>query len=230
LPSATFDSSPELFNAATEPLRREPPPSGVLAPTQPPPGDSPCPPQPSRPLRSPQRPAKRPRPSSPASPPPRGRAPPPQLAVGKAQASHLIPAVRPRSGGPVLIRPSLILAVRQRSNGPGPLPPHPASLPFGPRLSARPRPCCPLAPPVSPPAPALPAGPACQPRARAARPALPVSRSGRHALARPPADLILAVRLRSDGHRSPIPLRPRVFLKRPPIFWNLNPPPLVSLS
>jgi hypothetical protein len=107
-------------------------PSGVPAPTQPPPGDSPCPPQPSRPLRSPQRPAERPRPSSPASPPPRGRAPPPQLAVGEAKAAHPIPAVRPRSGGPVLIRPSPILAVRRRSSGPGPLPPHPASLPLGP--------------------------------------------------------------------------------------------------
>jgi hypothetical protein len=136
LPSATFDSSPELFYATAEPLRREPPPSGVPAPTQPPPGDSPCPPQPSRPLRSPQRPAERPRPSSPASPPPRGRASPPQLAVGEAKAGHPIPAVRPRSGGPVLIRSSPILAVRRRSSGPGPLPPHPASLSVGPRLSA----------------------------------------------------------------------------------------------
>jgi hypothetical protein len=221
------------------------PPSGVLAPTQPPPGDSPCPPQPYRPLRSPQRPAKRPRPSCPASPPPRGRAPPPQLAVGKAQAGHPIPAVRPRSGGPVLIRPSLILAVRRRSSGPGPLPPHPASLPFGPRLSARPRARAARRPHLSarPRAraarrsrlsarsrPRCRLGPACQPRARAARPAPPVSRSGRRALARPPADLILAVRLRSNGRRSPIPLRPRVFLKRPPVFWNLNPPSLVSLS
>jgi hypothetical protein len=87
------------------------------------------------------------------------------------------------------------------------------------RFPHTPRPLCPLAPPVSPPAPALPAGPACQPaRARAARPAPPVSRSGRRALARPPADLILRVGLRSDGRRSPIPLRPRVFLKRPPVF------------
>jgi hypothetical protein len=229
LPSVTFDSSPELFNAAAEPLCRRPPPSGAPAPTQTPPEDSPRLPQLPRSLRSPQRPAERPRPSSPASPPPRGRAPPPQLAVGEAEAGHPIPAVRPRSGGPVLIRPSLILAVRRRSNGPGPLPPHPA-LPAGPacqpvrarsarwpRLSARPRPLCPLAPPVSR-------------RARAARPAPPVSRPGRRALARPPADLILAVRLRSDGRRNPIPLRPRVFLKRPPVFWNLNPPSLVSHS
>jgi hypothetical protein len=94
-----------------------------------------------------QRPAERPRPSSPASPPPRGRAPPPQLAVGEAKAGHPIPAVRPGSGGPVLFRPSPILAAYRRSNGPG----QPA-----------PRPLCPLAPPVSPPAPALPAGPTCQ--------------------------------------------------------------------
>jgi hypothetical protein len=215
LPSATFDSSPELFNAAAEPLCRRPPPSGAPAPTQSPPEDSPRLPQPPRPLRSPQRPAERPRPSSPASPPPRGRAPLPQLAVGEAKAGHPIPAVRPRSGGPALIRPSPILAVRRRSSGPGPLPPHPA-LPAGPACQS-PRPRCPLAPPVSR-------------RARAARPAPPVSRPGRRALARPPADLILAVRLRSDGRRSPIPLRPRVFLKRPPVFWNLNPPSLVSLS
>jgi hypothetical protein len=215
--SAALNSSPELINAAAEPLRREPPPSGAPASTQPPPGDSPCPPQPSRPLRSPQRPAERPRPSSPVSPPPRGRAPPPQLAVGEAKAGHPIPVVRPRSGGPVLIRPSPILAVRRRSSGPGPLPPHPARAARWPRLSAYPRPRCPLAPPVSR-------------RARAARPAPPVSRSGRRALARPPADLILAVRLRSDGRRSPIPLRPRIFLKRPPVFWNLNPPSLVSHS
>jgi hypothetical protein len=174
LPSTALNSSPELFYAAAEPLRCEPPPSGVPAPTQPPPGDSPCLPQPSRPLRSPQRPAERPRPSSPASPPPWGRAPPPQLVVGEAKAAHPIPAVRPRSGGPVLIRPSLIPAVRRRSSGPGPLPPHPASLPVGSRLSARPCPRCRL-------------GPACQPRARAARPAPPVSRPGRRALARPPA-------------------------------------------
>jgi hypothetical protein len=147
LPSATFDSSPELFYAAAEPPSREPPPSGVPAPTQPPPGDSPCPPQPSRPLRSPQRPAERPRPSSPASPPPRGRAPPPLLAVGKAQAGHPIPAVHPRSGGPDSISPGPILAVRRRSNGPGRFP--------TPRLPAN------WAPPVSqPPAPALPASPA----------------------------------------------------------------------
>jgi hypothetical protein len=159
LPSAALNSSPESFNDAAEPLRREPPPSGVPAPTQPPPGDSPCPPQPSRPLRSPQRPAKRPRPSSPASPPPRGRAPPPQLAVGKAQAGHPIPAVRPRSGGPVLIRPKPILAVRRRSSGPGPLPPHPASLPLGRAYQPVHARAAVWAPPVSPPAPALPFGP-----------------------------------------------------------------------
>jgi hypothetical protein len=166
--SAAFDSSPELFNAAAEPLCRRPPPSGAPAPTQTPPEDSPRPPQLPRLLRSPQRPAERPRPSSPASPPPRGRAPPPQLAVGEARAGHPIPAVRPRSGGPVLIRPSPILAVRRRSNGPGPLPPHPA-LPAGPRLSACLRSRCPLAPPVSPSAPRCPPGPACQP----VRPVLP---------------------------------------------------------
>ncbi|PWZ37625.1 hypothetical protein Zm00014a_030651, partial [Zea mays] len=184
LPSAMFNSSPELFYAAAKPLRREPPPSGVPAPTQPPPDDSPCPPQPSWPLRSPQRPAECPCPSSPASPPPRGRAPPPQLAVGEAKAAHPIPAVRPRSGGPVLIRPSPILAVRRRSSGPGPLPPHPASLPLGPacqpararaarwpRLSARPRPALPAGPACQPPRSRCPPGPACQPlrspRARA---------------------------------------------------------------
>jgi hypothetical protein len=101
----------------------------------------------TRVLPSAKRPAERPRPSSPASPPPRGRAPPPQLAVGEAKAGHPIPAVRPGSGGPVLFRPSPILAAYRRSNGPG----QPA-----------PRPLCPLAPPVSPPAPALPAGPTCQ--------------------------------------------------------------------
>jgi hypothetical protein len=168
-------------------------PSGAPAPTQSPPDDSPRPPQPSRPLRSPQRPAERPRPSSPASSPPRRRVLPPLLAVGKAKAGHPTPAVHPRSGGPDSISPGPILAVRRRSNGPGTLPSHPA--------------------------PALPAGPACQPaRARAARLAPPVSCSGCRALARPPADLILRVNLRSDGRRSPIPLRPLVFLKRPPVF------------
>ncbi|PWZ32077.1 hypothetical protein Zm00014a_029927, partial [Zea mays] len=73
------------------------------------------------------------------APPPRGRAPPPLLAVGETQAAHPIPAVHPRSGGPDSTRPDLILAVRRRSSGPGPLPPHPVSLPVGPRLSARPR-------------------------------------------------------------------------------------------
>jgi hypothetical protein len=204
-------------------------------------------PQPSRPLRAPQRPAKRSRPSSPASSPPRGRTPPPQLAVGEAQAGHPIPTVRPRSDGPVLIRSSLILAVRQRSSGPGPLPPHPVPLPFGPRLSVRPR-------ARSARRPRLSARPrarsarrprlSARPRARSARrprlsarprPALPArSRlSAAQAAARSrarPHDLILAVRFRSDGRSSPIPLRPRVFLKRPPVLWNLNPPPLVSLG
>jgi hypothetical protein len=177
--------------------------------------------------------AQRPRPSSPASPPPRGRAPPPQLAVGEAQAGHPIPTVRSRSGGPVLIRSSLILAVRRRSSGPGPLPPHPVSVPFGPRLSARPRARSARRPRLS----ARPrARSACRPRLSACpRPALPArSRlSAAQAAARSrarPQNLILAVRFRSDGCSSPIPLRPRVFLKRPPVFWNLNPPSLVSLS
>jgi hypothetical protein len=171
LPSATFDSSPELFNAVAEPLCRRPPPSGAPAPTQSPPEDSPRLPHPPRPLRSPQRPAVRPRPSSPASPPPRGRALPPQLAVGEARAGHPIPVVRPRSGGPVLIRPSLILAVRRRSNGPGPLPPIPR-LPavWAPPVS-RSRSLCPPGPTCQPAAPRCQPGPVCQPlrppRARA---------------------------------------------------------------
>jgi hypothetical protein len=217
LPSAALNSSPELFYAAAEPLHHEPPPSGVPAPTQPPPGDSPCPPQPSRPLRSLQRPDKRPRPSSPASPPPRGRAPPPQLAVGKAQAGHPIPAVRPRSGGPVLIRSKPILAVRRRSSGPGSLPPHLASLPLGLACQPARARAAVWAPPVS------------RVLALPARPRLSAAQAAARSRARP-QDLILAVRLRSDGRSSPIPLRPRVFLKRPPVFWNLNPPSLVSLS
>jgi hypothetical protein len=79
---------------------------------------------------------------------------------------------------------------------------------------------------------ALPAGPACQPARALALPArsrLSVTQAAARSPARP-QDLILAVRLRSDGRRSPIPLRPRVFLKRPPVFWNLNPPSLVSRS
>ncbi|PWZ05992.1 hypothetical protein Zm00014a_017990, partial [Zea mays] len=133
-----------------------------------------------------QRPAKRPRPSSPASPPPRGRAPPPQLAVGEAQAGHPIPIVRPRSGGPVLIRSSLILAVRRRSSGPGPLSPHPVSLPFGPRLSARPRARSARRPRLSAArALALPAGPACQPARALALPAGPACQPAR-ALRCPP--------------------------------------------
>jgi hypothetical protein len=139
------------------------------------------------------------------------------------EASRPIPAVHLRSDGSILNSSSPILAAHRRSNGPGPLPPHPApALPAGPacqpararaarwpRLSARPRPRCPLAPPDSRPRPRCPLAP-------------PISRSGRRALARPPADLILRVDLRSDGRRSPIPLRPRVFLKRPPVFWNLT--------
>ena len=152
------------------------PPSGASAPTQTLPENSPRSPRPPRPLGWPQSPASRPCPSSPASPPPRGRAPPPQLAVGEAQAGHPIPTVHPRSGGLVLIWPSPILAVRRRSSGPGPLPPHPVSLPFGPSLSARPRARS-----------ARPAPLASRPRARAVRPAPPVSRSRRRALARPPA-------------------------------------------
>jgi hypothetical protein len=117
------------------------------------------------------------RPSSPASPPPRGRAPPPQLAVGEAKAGHPIPTVRPRSGGPVLIRSSLILAVRRRSSGPGPLPPHPVSLPFGPRLSARPRARSARRPRLSAcPRPALPA-----------RSRLSAAQAAARSRARPPA-------------------------------------------
>ena len=58
-----------------------------------------------------------------------------------------------------------------------------------------------------------------------------IARLGGHGQSRSrarPQDLILVVRLRSDGRRSPIPLRLRIFLKRPPVFWNLNPPSLVS--
>jgi hypothetical protein len=111
------------------------------------------------------------------------------------------------------------------------------------RFPHTPRPRCPLAPLVSPPAPALPAGPACRPARALALPAGPACQPAR-ALALPagpacqpprpprarPQDLILVVRFRSNGRRSPIPLRPRVFLKRPPVFWNLNPPSLVSRS
>jgi hypothetical protein len=159
----------------------------------------------------PQSPASRPCPSSPASPPPRGRAPPPQLAVGKTQAAHPISAVQPRSGGPDSTRPDLILAARQRSSGPGPLPPHPVSLPArphlpvarAPALSARPR--LSVRPRALPARSRLPVA-----RARAVRPAPPVSRSRHRAPARPPRDLILAVDLRSNGCRRPIPLRPRI--------------------
>jgi hypothetical protein len=152
-----FNCSPEPFSAAAKPLRRGPPPSGAPAPTQSPPDGSPRPPQPPRPLRSPQGPAEPPRPSSPTSSPPRGRAPPPLLAVGEDKAGHPIPAVHPRSGGPVSINPDPILAAYRRSNGPGPLP--------------RPRPRCPPGPACQPAAPRCPPGPACQPlrppRARA---------------------------------------------------------------
>ncbi|PWZ20283.1 hypothetical protein Zm00014a_000012, partial [Zea mays] len=174
--------TPPPSRPAAEPPRREPPPSGASAPTQTPPMESPCPPRPPRPLGLPQSPASRPCPSSPASPPPRGRAPPPQLAVGKTQAAHPISDVQPRSGGPDSTRPDLILAVRQRSSGPGPLPPHPVSLPARPHLSVRPRalsarPRLPVAraravrpaPPVSP-APALSARPRLSAAHAAARP------------------------------------------------------------
>jgi hypothetical protein len=78
------------------------------------------------------------------------------------------------------------------------------------------------APPVSrPPRAARPAPPVSRPP-RAARPALHVSRSRRRALARPPADLISGVDSRSNGYKSPIPLRPRIFLKRPPPFCKLT--------
>jgi hypothetical protein len=111
--------------------------------------------------------------------------------------------------GPVSNSPSPTLAVLLRSNGPRPFPP-------APRLPVN------RAPPVSRP-PALPARPRLSAvRARSARPAPPVSRSCRRALARPPADLISGVDLRSNGHRSPIPLRPRNFLKRPPVFCKLT--------
>jgi hypothetical protein len=100
------------------------------------------------------------------------------------EASRPIPAVHLRSNGSILNSPGPILAAYRRSNGPGPLPPHPASLPFGPRLSAARVRAARLAPPVSrsrslcPPGPACqaaaprcPPGPACQPlrppRARA---------------------------------------------------------------
>ena len=103
--------------------------------------------------------------------------------------------------------------------------PRPASP--SPRLSAV------WAQPVSPPARALALSarprPSVRPRG-AVRPAPPVSRSRRRAPARPPRDLILAVDLRSNGCRRPIPLRPRSFLKSPPVFWKLRPPSLVSRS
>jgi hypothetical protein len=159
--SAALDCSPESLSAAAEPLRRGPPPLRCPCPDLAPPEDSPRLPQPPRPSRSPQRPAGPPRPSSPASSPPRGRAPPPLLAVGEDKAGHPIPAVHPRSGGPVSINPGPILAVRLESDGPGPLPPHPASLPFGPRLSAARARSARLAPPVSRPRPLCPPGPAC---------------------------------------------------------------------
>jgi hypothetical protein len=158
LPPVAFNCSPEPFCAAAEPLRRGPPPSGAPAPTQSPPDGSPRLPQPLRPPRSPQGPAEPPRPSSPASSPPRERAPPPLLAVGEDKAGHPIPAVHPRSHGPVSIRPSPTLAVRLRSNGPKPFPPRPAFLPFGPRLSDR-RPALPAWPRLSARRPALPAWP-----------------------------------------------------------------------
>jgi hypothetical protein len=106
----------------------------------------------------------------------------------RTEAGHPIPAVHPRSGGPDLNSPSPILAAYRRSNDLGPLPLHPApALPAGPACQS--------------PAPALPARPRLSvARARAARLAPPVSRSGRRALARPPADLISGVDPRSNGY------------------------------
>jgi hypothetical protein len=164
------------------------------------------------------------------------RPPPPQLAGEGDEASRPIPAVHLRSDGPILNNPGPTLAVRLESDGPGPLPPHPAFLSARPRLSAaRVRSAHP-APPVSRSRPLCPPGPACQPLAlalparprlsaacvRSAHPAPPVSRPRLRALARLPADLILSVDPRSDGRRSPIPLRTRNFLKRPPVFCNLT--------
>jgi hypothetical protein len=104
------------------------------------------------------------------------------------EASRPIPAVRLRSDGPILNSPSPIPAAYRRSNGPGPLPPHPA-------------PALPAGPACQPPAPALPAWPRLSAaRARAARLAPPVSRSGRRALKRPPADLISGVDPRSNDY------------------------------
>jgi hypothetical protein len=125
------------------------------------------------------------------------------------EASRSIPAVHLRSDGPILNNPGPILAVRLESDGPGPLPHTPPS--------CRPGPAC------QPLALALPARPRLSAaRVRSARPAPPVSRPRLRALARLPADLILSVDPRSDGRRSPIPLRPRNFLKRPPVFCNLT--------
>ena len=146
---------------------------------------------------------------------------PAPLVSGESSAagtSAAAPASRRRSPGrpPDPHRPSQIGRPRfnQAKPNPGRPPeiqrprptfPTPASLPVGPRLSACPR-------------PALPA-----------RSRLSVAQAAARSRARP-QDLILAVRFRSDGRSSPIPLRPRVFLKRPPVFWNLNPPSLVSRS
>jgi hypothetical protein len=79
-----------------------------------------------------------------------------------------------------------------------------------------------------PPAPRLPiAGPRLSAaRARSARAAPPVSRSRLRALARLPADLIPSVVPRSNGQRSPIPLRPHKLHKETPGFLEINPPSL----
>jgi hypothetical protein len=81
------------------------------------------------------------------------------------EASRPIPVVHLRSDGPNLNSPRPIPAAYWRSNGPRPLPPHPASLPFGPRLSAARVRAARLAPPVSSSRSLCPPGPACQPAA-----------------------------------------------------------------
>jgi hypothetical protein len=113
------------------------------------------------------------------------------------EAGRPIPAVHLRSDGPFLNNLNLILVVRLGSNGPEPPPRTPPS-------------CC-RAPPVS------------RPRPSSARVAPPVSRSRPRALVRLPADLIPSVDPRSNGRRSPIPLRPRELLKETPGFLQINP-------
>jgi hypothetical protein len=127
------------------------------------------------------------------------------------EAGRPIPAVHLRSDGPFLNNPSLILAVRLGSDDPAPPPPpppHPAFLSPGPACQP-PAPALPARPAlVSRPRPLCPRGPACQP------------------LARLPADLIPSVDPRSNGRRSPIPLRQRKLLKETPGFLQNNPPSL----